>query len=283
MALILPSGPSWGYCSDNLAATPSITPGTAVTSGGSANTDGTAATLLSALAHDCEYLSISLLANSGSNTNRSALLDVLVDPAGGTSWSELISDLLCGYSGLVAVGSTPFGPSYQYDFPLWIPAGASIGAQVRCATASIAQQVVIRAFGGNQNPGSWACGQKVTTVGTMSAATSQGQAHTSGNTGAFSSWTSLGSTLASECLAWQTSAQGDGTNTMNSAAYTFEFGYGSTRIGPRRLHMTGTSEGVCAWPTGVAFNKIAAGTQLQVRGTCSGTAESIDVAAYVVS
>ncbi len=279
---LITSGPSWAMCADNLASTPSTTPGTAVTANASANTDGTAVTLLSALARDCEYLVIQTLAASTATTNTSALLDILIDPAGGTSWTTLIEDLLCGYSGAIST-AIPYGPAYHYHFPIWIPAGATVGAQVRCATGGTVQNVVVHAFGGNRNPASWACGQKVTTVGTTSPSTSRGQAHTAGNSGAFSSWTSLGSPLATDAIAWQVAAQGIGSTAMNNVAYTFEFGYNSTRIGPRKHHVTGTSEGAASWGTGVAFNRLAAGTQLQVRGTCSSTASATDVSAYVVS
>jgi hypothetical protein len=239
-------------------------------------------TLLPALGHDCEYVVISAEGNSASGVNRSALLDILIDPAGGINWSELISDLLCGYAGEKSSLVVP-GVPYQYHFPLWIPAGASIGAQMRNAAVSVQTDVIIQAYGGNKNPASWRCGQRVSTVGTMSPSTSRGQSHTSGNIGTFSSWVDLGSALPYPGIAAQFAMQCEGSAAVNNLAYYFEFGSASTRIGPRRYHVTGNSESAASLHTGPIFYEFPSGLQMQVRGTCSGAAEAVDVAAYVVS
>lgn len=187
---LITQGPAFARWSDNLRfASPDgfVGVGSAVIPGLS-NADGSAATLLPALAHDCEYLVLAISGFQLSGTDGSALLDILVDPAGGTSWTEKISDLLCGYTGAIdydasAIPSIPL----MYHFPLWLPAGASIGALARASNGSAfanAPRVVAFAAGGNKNPASWWCGQKVETVGTMSPSTSRGQTHTPVNTNA---------------------------------------------------------------------------------------------------
>lgn len=184
MGLLVPNGPAFAHWSDNLRfASPDgfIGVGSAVVPGAS-NADGSAVTLLPALTHDCEYLVLAVSGFGLSGSNTSALLDILIDPAGGTSWSELISDLLCGFTVVIdydALGN--LGVPLMYHFPLWLPAGTSIGALARCAHGSAfanAPRVIAYAAGGNRNPASWWCGQRVETVGTFVAASSIGQAHT---------------------------------------------------------------------------------------------------------
>ena len=285
MGLIYPSGPSWAHCSHNLTGTIStagVVFGTQVASGVS-NADGSAVSVLSALAHDVEYLQIVLgtvTASSGIDNN--ALMDILIDPAGGTSWSVLIPSL--GVGGLTApvFGAAPVPPSGFYDFPIWIPAGASIGAQARCAAASLQTlSVMMRASGGNANPASWWCGQRVSAIGT-DAANSRGTAHTSGASGSFSSWANFGSTLGAACGAVQWSVMGEANAAWATRTYEFEFGVGSVRIGPPVNRSLTSGESGFWFPTGPIFKQLPAGTQFQCRAKSSGTALSPTVAAYAV-
>lgn len=281
MSLII-KPPSWGHCTTNLTGTPSGNLGTNLTAAAN-NVDGTAVSFIANLTHDVEYLVIGASAVSTAGANSSALLDILVDPAGGSTWATapLINDLLIGQT---VTGSTTVPWPIWYHFPIWLKSGHSIGGQLRTAhTANITTgRVVIYAYGGNANPGSWWCGQTVESVG-INAATSQGTDHTAGNSGAYSAWTNLGSTLSKPCGALQFAVQGsndDATQALNS--YYFEFGVGSTRIGPNIYRGTSTSESGWPSPTGPIFCALPAATQLQVRGSCGGTAEVLDVAAYAV-
>src|SRR5215207_4816840 len=98
MSLIV-KPPSFAYCTGSWdTANPAVAPGTTVTPSATANTDGTAQTLIPALSHDCEFLVISAGGYTAAAALASTALDILVDPAGGTSWSVLIDDLLVGYS-----------------------------------------------------------------------------------------------------------------------------------------------------------------------------------------
>jgi hypothetical protein len=288
MGLILPSGPAFAHWSDNIAAPSAdgLDYGSGVAPGLS-NADGSAVTLLPALAHDCEYLVMAVSGFALSGANTSALLDILIDPAGGTSWSELIADLLCGYSSFVEMdGSGNFGVPVMYHFPIWLKAGTSIGAQARCAHGSAftnTPRVVTFAAGGNKNPASWWCGQKVATVGTMDPSASRGQTHMSGASGAFSSWTSLGSATAARAGALQYGVQGPGSASVSGKVYRYEFGAGSSQIGPCCYRgMGGLEVGTHFFP-GPVFCDIPAGTQMQVRAACGTTSpQSLDCAAYLV-
>jgi hypothetical protein len=147
---------------------------------GTSNADGTDTAVMSALTHDCEYLWIAI-ANTASTTEApAALMDLLVDPAGGTSWSNLITDLLVGGAANLLFNSAS-GIPLAYHFPLWIPAGSSLGARIRRQSASArTARIMLLAAGGNKNPASWWCGQKVESVATFDAANSLGQLHTPG-------------------------------------------------------------------------------------------------------
>lgn len=285
MGLIRPAGPSWAYCSHNLPSTPSLTTvGTQVTPGTS-NADGTAVTLLSALSHDVEYLKIWISGDgAASGLNTDILLNILIDPAGGTSWSPLIPWLIAGaLSDSTASLSTTPGGCGHYDFPLWIPAGASIGAQARGAGATtIGLKVVALAYGGNANPASWWCGQRVRDIG-ISSGSSTGTAHLAGASGSYSSWTNLGSALDDACGALQFAVNGEGDTTFVTNSYQFELGVGGDRIGAPMFRLISSSENGWWVPTGPIFRKLGAGAQLQIRAKASGASpQNVGVAAWSV-
>jgi hypothetical protein len=219
MGLII-KPPSWGYCSTNYASTPSgALSGVNVTAGAN-NAEGTAVSQIAALTHDVEYLVVGLNSWSATGGNGSVLVDILVDPAGGSSWSELISDLLGGQA-LSAGASLPY--PYWYHFPIWIPAGTSIGVQARTAhTSGVNGRPAIIAYGGNANPSSWWCGQRVEAIG-VSPSTSQGTNHTPGASSAYSSWTDFGGPLSAKCGALQFGVQGTNADvTQATGSYWFE-------------------------------------------------------------
>ena len=284
MGLILPYGPDWAYCTHNLAANPDPTTiGVSCTSGIS-NADGTAVDLLgAALTHDAEYLRLMISGSMPLSGNNNILLDVLIDRAGGTNWSEFIPDLIAGaIGGTEGSGSNPSGPSIRYDFPIWIPAGATLGIRARTAHSQAATlKVAAYAFGGNANPASWWCGQRVTGIG-INAGSSTGTSHMAGSNNTFSSWTDFGSPLAADCGVLQFGVNGTGGTYYVQNGYYFEFGVGGERIGPTMLRVITSNEVGWILEPGPIFKKLAAGTQLQVRGKCSGSPQSLGVAAYAV-
>jgi hypothetical protein len=285
MGLIHSSGPSWAFCTHNLPADIDVTEIGAVCTPGTDDADGTAVALFaSALTHDVEYLRLAISATVPGAAINDILLTILVDPAGGTSWSVLIPFLIVGALGDVSTsGAVPAAPAGHYDFPIWIPAGASVGVRARTAH-TVAQSVKVAAFahGGNRNPASWWCGQRVTTIA-INASESTGQMHTSGASGSFSDWANLGSTLGADCGALQFGVNGPQTGLYQAKAYQFEFGVASVRIGPPIFRSFTTSEAGWILPTGPIFRQLAAGTQLMVRAACNTTSpQALGVAAYAV-
>jgi len=184
VSLIVPSGPCFAHYSDNFGppfADDATGFGAGITAGVS-SADGTAVTVMPALAHDCEYLWLAVSGLGTSNAANAALMDLLIDPAGGTNWSELIADLIVGFTTTILYNATGAAIPLSYHFPLWLPAGASLGARIRMQSGSApsSTRVLAAAFGGNKNPASWWCGQKVQSIATFDAANSLGQLHTPG-------------------------------------------------------------------------------------------------------
>ncbi len=290
MGLINSNGPAFAHYSDNfgpLAADNVTGFGVAITAGTS-SADGAPVTLLPSLSHDCEYLWLGLSGIGNSGGANAALMDVLVDPAGGTDWSELISDLLVGFSGNVTYNSNGQGIPVEYHFPVWIPAGASVGARIRMANASAptGTRVMAVAAGGNRNPASWWCGQKVETVGDMVPGSSLGQIVTPGASGAYSDWVDLGSPIAARAGAAQWAAGSVLGNSSVAVTFDYQFGAGGSQIGPRVYRAMSSTEVAVTLFRGPIFCDIPSGTQLQVRGAASGVLAGaqteLDCVAYLV-
>jgi len=285
MGLINPAGPDWAYCTRNYPSSVNAEAlGAAVTSNATANTDGTAVDLFgAALTHDVEYLRLSFSAAQTAGQNNDALATILIDPAGGTSWSTLIPFLICGLVNDVSIsGSSPAAQTCFYDFPIWVPSGATLGCQVRANNTSAATwQVLAMAFGGNANPASWWCGQRVTAIGVTSAA-SDGTSVVPGASGSFGSWTDVGSTLGADAGALQYGVAGPGGTFAFGASYEYEFGVGDVRIGAPLFRNLTTNESGWWIGTGPIFRSVASGSQLRARGRCNTTAQTLSVAAYAV-
>lgn len=284
MSLILPGSPSWAYCTDNLTATPDAAlPGTTVPSG-SGNADGTTTQILAALAHDVCYLVIGIGGMGATTTgeDNSCLLDVLIDPAGGTAWASFIDDLICGYHSTQIAGRDSL--NVWYHFPVWIKDGTAIA--VRCrknGATSNNGQVVMYAFGGPKNPSMWWCGRKVESLG-INASTSKGTAVTPGASGSYS-WTNIG-TSTRRYGAIQVGIGGSDSS-MQAKGFKWQIGVNSARLGGTPTIYTSDSTSEICQRAGMCmpiFKHVKAGTTLQVGGACSTTApEAHDCAIYGVN
>jgi hypothetical protein len=287
VSLIVPQGPQWAHYTDNFSLTAdAASQGTALTVAAN-NTKGSVTTLLTALAHDVEHVRLGFSNFSSSGINRSSLADIMIDPGGGTNWSVLIPNLAVGISGPVNYsGATqPAGVPLWLEFPLWIPAGASLGVRAQTADASnFTARVYIQTRGGNRNPGAWWCGQWVTALG-IDAANSRGMTITPVQQPSWSAWANIGAALDVAAGAVQTVIQGEGDDTMVSATHFCQLGANSVAIGPAAIKGLSSGETGFMFPQGLVFAGIPAGTQLQVRGSwlSSGTGQPVDVAVYCVS
>jgi hypothetical protein len=287
---LINQGPSFGRWTDNLGTfTDGRSYGTVYLAGTGA-VDATAATLLTALSHDCEYMVLGFSGFGANAVNTATLLDILYDPAGGTSWTELISDLLVGMLGStvdMAVAAGQQGVPLMFHFPIWIPAGSSIGVRAKMVDSNplaISSRIVIMVGGDNRNPASWWCGQKVETVGTFNQAACRGQSITPGASSVIAgSWTNLGSTLSAAGGAVQWAVQGQVASAQVASTARYEFGVDGVQIGPPVWSGMSQVEGRCQWLSGPVFYNFPAGSQIQVRaGSSLASPGNHDVAAYVV-
>jgi hypothetical protein len=278
MSLILPP---WYFAkqTNNLAV--STTPGTNFTANAS-SADGASVSVLSALGHDVHLLIAKISGLQVSTGNSSALLDILSDPAGGTSWGALIDDLVCGFlTGSVDVSAG----SHTYVFPIYIKAGTSLGVRARTAHSAnlTGGRVLLFAFGEPSRPDMWWCGQKVESLG-LNPGTSEGTEITPGVSGAFGSWTNVGSVTSQRYGAVCLGVNGsDATAVANAALW--QLGYGSNRVPGISDYYSnmGTTENASRGCPIIPFCDVPAGTQMQVRGSVSsGTAEDYNVGVYGV-
>lgn len=258
------------------ANNPASNQGTAVTSGTSGS-EGTWTQIASAanIANEIWYFAINVNSGAVSGSGRSTILDIGVDPAGGTSYSAIISDLPC-------CNLTTFGncSGDWFHFPFFIPAGSTVAARTQCAHASgQVQRVAAWFYGKPSHPELAWRGFVSETIGTI--ASSAGTSFTPGNSSAEGSWTLLGTTTRQ--LSWWQMAIQCTNDTMNGLQYHFDLSYGD---GTTQLMMienlgmsTNTSEiRASSGPThqllSTCYTEVPAGASIYIRGTCSGTADT---------
>lgn len=261
------NGFTWGYCTDNFPSTPSVTACATGFTAGANEADGAAVSCIAAITHDVHFIRIGLTGETSTGADSSAAGDLLVDPSGGTNWTSLIEDLTCGFT-----GATASGPHMHYEFPIYIASGSSIGWRAKSKhTADITTGcVLVQAFGEPSRPELWWCGSGVETLGASGA---RGTSITPGNSGAWGSWTTIG-TSSRIYRAVQMGINGSDA-TANGAAYYFQIGHDSTALaGTSLMHMNvQTTELAYRHAPGMMTCSVPSGTDWQIRGMCSTTNE----------
>lgn len=273
MSLILPGGPGFTYCQDSLdGVTPSSTPGTSFTVGASSG-EGTAVEIME-LTRDCHYLVVGFTASAASTVDNSALLDVLGDPTGGTSYGSINIDNLSGWPGTSGV-------YFWYHLPIWIKSGTALAVRgQRNAAATLAYRCIMYAYGEPTRPDQWWCGSGMETLG-ANTGTSRGTPITPGNSGAWGGFTTVG-TSTRTYGAIQIGLNGTDSS-ANTAQYHLQLGVGGSRLpGTGTVHSSNTSAELSTRLGGwqPEFTNIPNGTTIQARGTCNTTAEDFNITAH---
>lgn len=185
----------WGLIIESVAdgTRPAAAWGTSITPGN--NTYGSYTQVLTATS-DETYLCRILINSFGvSATAKDALVTIGIDPAGGTSYTDLIVDLAA------ACAATLFGP-LTYEFPLRIPAGATVAAKATVNNATVGTgRVAVQLFGRPSRPELVKAGTFVQTFGSTPAS-SAGTAITPGTT-AEGAWTQVGAALTAPLWHWE--------------------------------------------------------------------------------
>jgi len=264
--MLLPSGLSgYAFTYDNWGANPSTTPGTSVVPGAS-NAEGAWTQVASSanIAQDCYWVTITVLGGSTSTASKMHLLDIGVDPAGGTSYTAVISNVACG--GTAALGSG----LRSFRFPFFIKAGSSVAVRVQGSNATAGTvRVCAKFYGQPTHPQNVPVGAISQTFGTIT--NSNGTSFTPGNA-ADGSWVSLG-TATTALWWWQTSFQIDnGTTSAHQTYVDIAVGDATNKkVISRQIYYSTTAEilgdafapnqscAECFWP-------VPAGAQIWIRG-----------------
>ena len=250
-------------------ASPSSTMGTSITPGTSgAEGSWTAVAGGANLTSDVYLVSFQPHAGATTSVDKSHLFDIGVDPAGGTSYTEVISNIVAGHS--CAMNSAPAQGNIAFLFPIFIKAGSSVAVRCQGSHSTPGTVRVIMSFRGQPaSPHQLPVGAYAETIGAITG--TQGVTFTPGN-GTEGAWELLGTTTR-PCWWWQLAFQ------VSNAAMTAEYcvielahGDASNKhlmIKLLKCNLTTEATGVpvngnidygsCYWP-------LPAGTNIYVRG-----------------
>ena len=189
----------WGLVIESVAdgTRPAGTLGTSITPGN--NAYGSYTQVLTATSDETFLMRITLASFATTSAARDALVTIGIDPAGGSSYTDFIADLYASCA--PSHYSTAAGPT-TYEFPLRIPAGATLAAKASVNNATVGTgRVLITLFGRPSRPELVKAGSFVQTFGSTPASSS-GTAITPGTT-AEGAWTQLGSALTVPLWYWE--------------------------------------------------------------------------------
>lgn len=258
------------------AARPVATYGVSVTP--AQNAKGSYAQLISgaSLTDDVYFIEITIHSNTVSTAARATILDIGYDPAGGTSYTVLIPDLLCS-AACIGMANREGSVGFRYRFPLFIKSGTSLAAAASVNNATVGTlRCYVRLFCKPKHPEAVKVGSFVESLG-VAAATSQGTAVTPGTT-SDGSWTSLGTTVRDTW--WhQVGASMNNGAIAGNLAYFNDLSAGAAGgeqllVDNCLLYTNSNVEAVALpdqWPLG---GNVVGGATLWGRSQCSGTPDS---------
>lgn len=253
----------WGWKS---TPTLSTTPGTAITPGSSVEGSWTQIASGATVAQDVYLLRLWITTGNTSGAQRDILVDIGVDPAGGTSYTELIPNLLCSQAGSAQ------DCGFWFTLPIFIKAGTAIAARARSNSTSTVR-VAPWMYGQPSNPSMVPVG---TYAEALTAVGNAGTAVTPGNNAAWGSWTSLGTTVKN-LWHWNIGC-GFANTATTSLAYTVALAYGNGTtyqeiIERHPVYLPGTAERTSTINFGEVW-EVPAGSTLYARASCSGTSST---------
>jgi hypothetical protein len=261
----------------NMPSTPTNTAasqGTSVTTGATPH-EATAWTEIFTAAQvtsDIHELFLAIVDSAAAATQTDAMIDLAVGEAG--SEVAFLTNYLAGWN--------PNGASPSQDddrMRIHVRKGQRISFRARSLQTSKAINVVLSVLGYDRKPDD--CFRGIDVLG-GNAAASQGTSVTPGNSGAWGNWASIGSATSRVYHGVKPLVQGTLTNTTTaSAAYYFQIGASSAVLANQpRWRFSATTAELVMGPNPNAFHRVSVpiGTQLQMRGTGSTTANTFDCA-----
>jgi hypothetical protein len=270
----VPGGFQWSVSNVAAGTQPGINVGTSFTC--AQNAMGSEVSLIAGASVTTDIFGLWVNLNSiGANGSaRQTSVDILHDPAGGTSWSVLVPNLLVGSPGTWQQNGGVF-----FYFPIYIPAGTSIG--IRGSQHNVAPgsgYAWIRGLGRPRTPELVRAGAFVERIG--ASATSGGTSVTAG-TASEGAWTLLGTT-AERLWHWQLGVGFNDASLGSSHAVDLAVGDGSNfDIILEDVPVSTISTEVQMIPLHGDFFDVPAGSSIYAR-VQSSAAETTTVAAFGV-
>lgn len=265
---------SFGFTYDNWGVNPSATPGTSVIPGAS-NVEGAWTQIASGanIAQDCYWVYFQVFAGSSTGAIKNHLLDIGIDPAGGTSYTAFLSNL--------DVGETPSlaqAGNREYLFPIYIKSGSSVAVRVQGSNATAGTvRIAARFYGHPLYPNTVPVGTFAQTLGTIT--NSQGPTVTPGNA-ADGTWLDLGALTRD--MFWFQLGYGIDSITITAEYTYFEVAYGdaTNKITIMKVMHGGTTAETCgmAMQTSMlacaAYQPAPAGANIYVRARCQNAPDT---------
>lgn len=253
-------------------------PGTSVPDGASVNTYGTVTELISSSANAYGADAIEIMVCN--TLNPSALvgemsLDILI---GGATDDVLISSLL--------VGGSYYGGTRSYWFPLSIPSGVRIAAQISAGAAQTTEpRVTVYLYKWGAPP--FKTGSQVTTYGTK-VNNSRGVAVTPTASGGAASVTQITASTSRDHFYFLPGFQVSTDSTISTATFiNVGIGVGASteeRIGTWWFSKNASESQSGPWPTRGAERDIPAGSRLTILASNGGANDTAhDALIYAVS
>ena len=254
----------------------SSSPGTSVTPGAS-NAEGSWTQVATSgnISEEIWEIVIGVTAGSSNAQAKNHLLDVGIDEAGGSSYTAIISNIVCGQSGTITAGCG----GIWFRFPIKIKSGSSVAVRIQGSNATAGTvRVIVHFYGKPSRPEVVWRGEVSETIGTIT--NSNGVSFTPGNA-AEGTWVSLGTT-SKKLSWWQLGVQVDNSATSALVVYV-DLAYGDSTnkhmiCEDLQFMIIGSSEIVCyhtnlsMWQT--CFCEVPSGGELWVRGMASAAPTS---------
>lgn len=220
MGLLSPIPNRWCGVITNRTGRPTTTWGTTVTTGATPNVFTAYTQILAATAYETYHMRLIVHGIGAAAAVGDALMTIGIDRAGGTSYTDTISNLLVSGAGVAANGGI------TYEFPLYVPAGATVAAKVSTARASVSARVGVELYGKPSAPDLVRAGSYVLTYGANTAA-SNGTAITPGTTSE-GTVVQVGTDVAKDVWWWQLGIGCSNTvMTGGGLMYTADLGVGT--------------------------------------------------------
>jgi len=272
--LHVPGLSAFNFTYDNWGTNPSASIGTSVVPGAS-NAEGSWTQIASSanIAQDVYWVYLQIHSGATSGQAKNQLLDIGIDPAGGTSYTPFFENLVVGASPSITTSG-----AREHVFPISIKAGSSVAVRIQGSNATAGTvRVVARFYGQPTRPELVPRGYFAQTFGTIT--NSNGQSITPGNA-ADGAWADLGAVTTP--LWWfQLGYQID--NATITAEYTYlevAWGDGTNKHTMFKVMHGGTTAEVCGLAAQTqmlacaAYKPVPAGANIYVRGRCNNAPDT---------